>query len=70
MEVKTLRAKMLMHDVSVSQLCTAIGISKPTFYRKINGASQFTQGEISTIADMLSLSKEELCAIFFDNKVA
>lgn len=70
MEGKTLRAKMLMQNISVPQICTAIGISKPTFYRKMRGASQFTQGEISTIADMLSLSKEELCAIFFDNKVA
>ena len=70
MEHNMLRAKMLMQNVSVEQICDAIGISKVTFYRKIKGASQFTQGEISTIADMLKLSKDELCAIFFNPEVA
>lgn len=65
METRTLRAKMVMQGASVDALCKVTGISKTAFYRKIKGESEFTQGEIGSIAAFLQLTKEELCCIFF-----
>lgn len=31
---------------TVENLCTAIGISRSAYYRKVKGCSEFTQGEI------------------------
>lgn len=54
--------------ISTEELCKAVNISKSAFYRKCNGKSQFTQGEIQAICETLSL--ESPMDIFFDQKVS
>jgi len=59
---------MEMNQVSVEELCDFIGISKSAFYKKINGKSEFTRGEIEKICQRLNLSSP--VDIFFAEKVS
>ena len=43
-----LRAKMLESGVDVKTICEVCGISYPSFYRKLNGSSEFTQHDMET----------------------
>lgn len=52
--------------VTVDALCKHIGISRVTYYRKLNGTSEFTQGEIQMIIDLFDL--ESPMGIFFSRK--
>lgn len=54
--------------ISTEELCKAANMSRSAFYRKMNGKSQFTQGEIQAICDILAL--ESPMDIFFDQKVS
>lgn len=53
---------------TVDELCDAAGISKSAYYRKCNGTSEFTQGEIQKIVDFLGLDTP--VGIFFAEKVS
>lgn len=54
--------------VTVAALCKYLGISRSAYYRKLNGTSEFTQGEIQMIIDLLEL--ESPMGIFFAQKVS
>jgi hypothetical protein len=70
MNARELKAQMIRKDKSVDQLCTALGISKSAWYRKIGGESQFTQGEIMDLRRELSLDDRQHALIFFDGEVS
>ena len=55
-------------NISVSDLCTFIGISKSAYYRKCNGKSEFTQSEIEKIVKVLNLKSP--MGIFFKENVS
>ena len=63
-----LEYEMNLRGVSRSDLCKVLGISRSAFYRKCNGISEFTQGEIQKIVDCLNLKTP--VGIFFDVKVS
>lgn len=63
-----LEYEMKKHDISISEMCEIIGISRSAFYRKCNEKSEFTQGEIQKIVDCLGL--ESPVGIFFTKKVS
>lgn len=63
-----LEYEMAVRGVSKQALCEAIGISKSAYYRKCNGTSEFTLGEIQQIVDVLGI--ESPMGIFFDSKVS
>ena len=63
-----LEYEMNLRGVSRSKLCEILGISRSAFYRKCNGISEFTQGEIQKIVDFLNL--ETPMGIFFEVKVS
>lgn len=50
-----LEYEMAVRGVSTQELCSAIGISRSAYYRKCNGTSEFTLGEIQRIVDLLGL---------------
>lgn len=70
MNERLLRSAMVAQGVSPEHLMATVGISKSAYYRKMNGTSEFTQSEISKIAQMLHLDEKELCRIFFADEVA
>ena len=55
-------------NISVDDLCKAAGVSRSAYYRKLKGASEFTQGQIQAICDALKL--ESPMGIFFTSKVS
>lgn len=50
-----LEYEMSVRGVTRAELCEAVGISRSAYYRKCNGTSEFTQGEIQKIVDFLGL---------------
>ena len=68
MDKLKLEYEMKKRGVSVDDLCNAVGISRSAYYRKVNGKSGFTQGEIQKIVDYLGLSSP--MGIFFAEKVS
>lgn len=63
-----LEYEMKKKKVSIKMMCKRLGISRSAFYRKCNGISEFTQGEIQIIIDYLGL--ESPVGIFFKQKVS
>lgn len=70
MNVKALKAQMILSDKTVDDLCAALGISRTAWFRKVGGQSQFTQGEIFGLRHELDLDDEQTCKIFFDDEVS
>lgn len=63
-----LRDEMKKRGVSCQDMCEKLGMCRSAFYRKCNGISEFTQGEIQKIVDYLDLDSP--VGIFFDAKVS
>lgn len=63
-----LEYEMKKRGMNVDVLAEKIGINRATFYRKMKGTSEFTQGEIQKIVDVLEL--ESPMGIFFPEKVS
>lgn len=63
-----LQYEMKRRGITVDMLCQNTKIGKSAFYRKCNGTSEFTQGEIQAIVDYLGL--ESPMGIFFTEKVS
>lgn len=53
---------------TINEVCKMIGISRSAFYRKCNGTSEFTHGEIHKIMQILDL--ESPVEIFFNETVS
>lgn len=66
MNKRELKAQMVRKDKSVDQLCSALGISRTAWFRKVGGVSQFTQGEIAELRLELELDDHQTAEIFFN----
>lgn len=65
MDKALLEYEMKKRGVSVDDLCKTIDMSRSAFYRKCNGLSEFTLGEIKSIISVLQIDSP--VAIFFAN---
>ncbi len=63
-----LEYEMRSRGISTKKLCADLNISRSAFYRKCNGISEFTQGEIQRIVDYIGLDSP--MGIFFADKVS
>lgn len=68
MDKAKLLYEMNKRDVSIQKMLNHLGMSRSAFYRKCNGISEFTQGEIQKIVDFLELDSP--MGIFFAEKVS
>lgn len=66
MDYKLLLYHMNMQNVSVTQICEDLHMSRSAFYRKTHGISEFTIGEINRIVDYLGLDSP--MSVFFPEK--
>ena len=55
MDKNKLMYEMAKQKVSILDMCRKLNMSRSAFYRKCNGISEFTQGEIQKIVDILNL---------------
>lgn len=60
-----LEYEMKKHNLTADEMCKKMNISRSAFYRKCNGISEFTLGEIKQIVAILCL--ESPMEIFFAN---
>jgi ACT domain-containing protein len=72
-EVKIVDKNLLLYEmnkrnVTIKMMCEKLGISRSAFYRKCNGITEFTLGEIQTIVDYLELGSPDKG--FFSSKVS
>lgn len=65
-----LRAQMIRKHKTADDLCTALGISRSAWFRKLKGESQFTQGEITGLRFELELDDQMTGVIFFNGTVS
>lgn len=56
MKANLLKSEMAACEVSVDDLINAIGISKPTWYRRINDPQGFNAYEIKKICEKLHIT--------------
>lgn len=68
MDKARLLYEMQKKGISNQEMCDRLNMSRSAFYRKCNGVSEFTQGEIQKIVDILELDSP--MGIFFAEKVS
>ena len=68
MDKAKLLYEMRKKGISIKEICDGLNMSRSAFYRKCNGISEFTQGEIQKIVDILELNSP--MGIFFAEKVS
>ena len=69
-DVNKLKDKMATSRKSAESMAGYLGINVSTFYRKMNGESDFTRNEIMLITSFLGLSSADVFAIFFAKELA
>ena len=70
MNGRELKAQLIRKGISADQICTALGISRSAWFRKMRGLSQFTVGEIVGLRRELDLDDALTIFIFFDDDVS
>lgn len=65
MNANELRAELARNGLTVPQAAERIGIGKKAFYCKLDGTSEFKQGEIKALKQLLSLDDSRVSEIFF-----
>ena len=69
--VEKLRAAMEAGGVSIEDAAAALGVNRATLYRRLQqSGANFTLEEVSNLANLLSLTRAEMEAIFFDSELA
>lgn len=68
--IQKIRVQMLLHNISMKGLATALHISNSGLYKKFIGQSQFTYDEICIMKDLFNLNTETFMDIFFNKKVS
>ena len=67
---RQLKAKMIIENVTVEEVCEALSINASTFYRWLNNSEKITVGSVEKISRLLHLNGQELMSIFYPNFVA
>ncbi|NLG52630.1 MAG: XRE family transcriptional regulator [Clostridiales bacterium] len=65
-----LLGKIISLDMSVPEFARKVSIPKSSFYRKLNGKSEFTESEIKSIIEYLNLDYDTAFSIFFRREVS
>lgn len=68
MDKALLEYEMKKNNLTAEDMCKQLKMSRSAFYRKCNGISEFTLGEIKKIVEVLHL--ESPMAIFFAGEVS
>ena len=69
MNLSLLESIINERGIKKSFVADKIGISRQSFYLKLNGEREFSQKEIAGLRDVLMLSDKQFMSIFFDDSV-
>lgn len=67
MNANALKAEMILKNKRVPEIIKNLQISRSSFYRKLNGESDFNRDEIVRISKALDFDNEKLIKIFFSD---
>lgn len=75
MKANELKSKIILKGYGTTSFVDELNkmgltMNRSTYYRKLNGTSEFTQSEIKVISDVLSLNSDEIMDIFFSPVVS
>lgn len=70
LDASKLKAKTILTGKNIADVAKSIGVSTPTFYKKMCGKSDFTRNEMALLAIELDLTSQEMEDIFFAKKVS
>ena len=70
MNINLLKAEIVLKDKKIPNIALDLGISKTSLYRKLNGRSEFTRGEIVKLINILDIKKDYAIEIFFSDIVS
>ena len=68
--IQKLKVQMLLHNINMKELASALHISRSGLYKKFIGQNQFTYNEICIMKDLFKLNTETFMDIFFNQKVS
>ena len=60
-----IKSQMVKNKINAESMSNELGINMTTFYRKLNGESEFNRQEMGIIRNVLSLNKDDMDSIFF-----
>lgn len=67
MKTQKLKGEIIGNGMTLTEFADEVGISRPTFYRKIKDGS-FTIDEAIKMAEKLNLSNHDILYIFLQSK--
>lgn len=72
MNMQKLKSSMVLHGLKNDDLLNllhekGVKISRVTWYKRLNGSTEFTRSEISALAEILQLEEQEIIDIFFNS---
>lgn len=75
MKTNVLKAKMKLKELNNDEILLhlskfGVSMSKASWYRKLNGTTEFDRNEIYGLIEVLELSAEETQDIFFNQEVS
>lgn len=66
MNAAELRASIARSGITNRKIASELGVSEQALYNKMQGESEFKSSEIKKMANLLSLSMNDVNLIFFD----
>ena len=60
-----LKSEMVKNRINAESMSDKLGINLTTFYRKLNGESEFNRQEMGIMKNVLCLSNDDMDSIFF-----
>ena len=70
MNISELNAEMARQHISIPELAIRMKVSKKLLYSRFKGETSFKHDEICKIINILSLDKQKVLLIFFNDKVS
>lgn len=70
MRINLLKAKLVEHGMTQEDVAKSMKISLSAFNSKVNGATEFSLGELQKLKVLLDLSADDIDTIFFDLQVS
>lgn len=64
-----LKGRITEKGYTLSSFADALGISRPSLRKRINGKTDFKVSEIEDVCKLLSISQNEMCSYFFSSAV-
>lgn len=64
-DANKIKGKIIEHGYNMESFAKAIGISRQTLTKKLNGSSEFTVSEIYKICETLNIANSEIGTYFF-----